>query len=158
MKTTNDNHIEWIFYEAWKILDLCFELFSSTIAFRCQFHQHKRTNFSYERRFFTYMYLEKSCQNDISYKKFVRKLLMKLTVDGNIRLLSDQFSEQKFRIFIFNLISKDLKFLAALLKLFFFFLKNNTSNKSNLYFLNEKFCLLKITVSREYCLKTLFNQ
>jgi len=29
--------------------------------------------------FFTYMYLEKSCQNDVSYEKFVRKLLMKLT-------------------------------------------------------------------------------
>jgi len=29
--------------------------------------------------FFTYMYLEKSCRNDVSYEKFVRKLLMKLT-------------------------------------------------------------------------------
>ncbi len=53
---------------------------SKITSTRCQFHQHKRTNFSYERRFFTYMYLEKSCQNDISYEKFVRKLLMKLTV------------------------------------------------------------------------------
>jgi len=53
---------------------------------RCQFHQHKRTNFSYERRFFTYMYLEKSCRNDVSYKKFVRKLLMKLTVGQPIQL------------------------------------------------------------------------
>ena len=42
----------------------------------------KRTNFSYKRRFFTYMYLEKSCQNDVSNEKFVRKLLMKLTADG----------------------------------------------------------------------------
>jgi len=34
--------------------------------------------------FFMYMYLEKSCRNDVSYEKFVRKLLMKLTVGESV--------------------------------------------------------------------------
>ncbi len=45
----------------------------------------KRTNFLYKRRFFTYMSLEKSCQNDVLYKKFVRLTLMKLTPDRKVK-------------------------------------------------------------------------
>jgi len=39
----------------------------------------KRTIFLYERRFFMHMSLEKSCRKDVSYEKFVRLMLMKLT-------------------------------------------------------------------------------
>jgi len=43
-------------------------------------------NVLYERRFFMYMHLEKSCRNDVSYEKFVHKLLMKLTGGGKLTI------------------------------------------------------------------------
>jgi hypothetical protein len=61
------------------------------------FINNLRTKFSYERRFFTYMHLEKSCQNDVSYKKFVRKLLMKLTAGAYfINILCPSFCTNVF--------------------------------------------------------------